>query len=255
MDKHERKALLKRWKHAEQAERIAGMPITPVQLHQLLDYLDNNLGSCDHTTRLTATYLAKENWDGAKVLKWLAEQGGYCDCEVLANVVGLDDSPQNQSQRPTGERASKQNRVARDLQTPTGWNLSNLPVPWRVSNLYAPSEPIQLTLGKKDGCAITIVKSTLSRGDQAIDEYWSRLWYARTKLPARGELQVTRGALELPDGFQSTLVRSPSWTPVYCWIVPLFGRWHLEVRSELNRYAGDLRQISALITRLAAVQP
>jgi hypothetical protein len=57
--------------------------------------------------------------------------------------------------------------------------------------------------------------------------------------------------LELPESFQSTLVRSPSWIPVYCWIVPNSGGWYAEVRTEGNRLAGDLPLVSLLVTRLA----
>src|SRR5947209_8681117 len=89
MDKHQRKTAVKRWKHAERADLLLGMPLTPEQLNRLLDYLDANLKSCDHTTKLTAIFLNEENLDRDKVLPRLAEHGGYCDCEVLANLEDL----------------------------------------------------------------------------------------------------------------------------------------------------------------------
>jgi len=249
MDKHEPKAAVKRWKHVERTALLAGMPIAPEKLHQLLDHLDANLTACDRTPKLTAMFLDRENIDKEKVLPWLAEHGGYCDCEVLGNLTDLDESLHAPPPRP--EIRPKQNRVPRDLQTVTGWNLAELPAPWRVANLYAPAEPIRLACGKKGGCSIDIVEAPLPPGDHACDEFWSELWYARTELPPRGALQVSRGVLKLPDGFQSTLVRSPSWLPVFCWIVPASSSWYLEVRTESLRYAGDLPQIAALIARLA----
>jgi hypothetical protein len=251
MDKQQRKAAVKQWKHAERAELVAGMPLSPEQLHQLLDYLDANLETCDHTTKLTAIFLHVEQLEKDKVLSWLGEHGGYCDCEVLANLADLDDSLQAPPSVPQIVPRQKQNRTPRSLDTVTGWNLASLPTPWRVANLYTPNESVRLGLGKKDGCTITIVESPMPSGDQSSDEYWSRLWYARTKLPPRGTLQVTHGALALPEGFEATLVRSPSWIPVYCWVVPTAKSWHLEIRTELNRCAGDLPQISSLISCLA----
>src|SRR5262249_12587085 len=62
--------------------------------------------------------------------------------------------------------------------------------PWRVANLYLPSEPVRLGLGKKDGCTVTIAESPMPSGDVSSDEYWGRLWYARTNLPPRGVMQV-----------------------------------------------------------------
>jgi hypothetical protein len=253
MDKQQRKAALKQWKHAERADLVAGMPLSPEQLHRLLDYLDANLKACDHTTKLTAIFLHVEQLDKDTVLSWLGEHGGYCDCEVLANLTDLDDS----LQAPPVPRIiapKKQNRTPRSLDTVAGWSLANLPAPWRVANLYAADEPIRLTLGKKDGCTITIVESPMPPGDQSSNAYWSSLWYARTELPPRGAIQVTHGAMALPAGLGSTLVRTPSWIPVYCWVVPAAKSWHLEIRTELNRCAGDLPHITSLISCLAGGQ-
>jgi hypothetical protein len=195
MDKQQRKAALKQWKHAERADVIAGMPLSPEQLHRLLDYLDANLKACDHTAKLTAIFLHVDQLEKDKVLSWLGEHGGYCDCEVLANLADLDDSLQAPPPVPRIVPRQKQDRAARSLDTVTGWNLANLPAPWRLANLYTPNEPFRLGLGKKDGCTITIVESPLPSGDKSSDEYWSRLWYARTELPPRSALQVTHGTL------------------------------------------------------------
>jgi len=254
MDKQQRKAALKQWKRGERADLLSGMPLSPEQLHRLLDYLDANINDCDHTTKLTAIFLHVEQLEKEKVLSWLGEHGGFCDCEVLANLSDLDDSLQAPPPVPRIVTRQKQNRTPRSLNTFTGWNLSNLPAPWRVANLYAPSEPMTLELGKRGGCSIEIVESPLSSEDQSSDEFWARLWYERTELPPRGALQVTHGVLSLPDGFASTLVRSPSWIPVYCWVVPTAKSWHLEIRTELNRCAGDLPQISSLLSCLARGQ-
>src|ERR1700751_2477628 len=91
MDKKQRKAAIKQWKRAGRADLLAGMPLSPEQLHRLLDYLDANLKTCDHTTKLTAIFLHVEQLETDKVLSWLGEHGGYCDCEVLANLADLDD--------------------------------------------------------------------------------------------------------------------------------------------------------------------
>jgi hypothetical protein len=254
MDKQQRKAARKQWKDAERADLVTGMPLSPEHLHRLLDYLDANLKACDHTTKLTAIFLHVEQLEKDKVLSWLGEHGGYCDCEVLANLRDLDDSLQTPKPVVRIVPRQKQNRTPRSLHTVTGWNLAGLPAPWRVANLYAASEPVCLGLGKKDGCTITIVESPMPSGDHSSDEYWSRLWYARTELPPRGALHVAHGALALPEGFEATLVRSPSWIPVYCWVVPADKSWYLEIRTELNRCAGDLPQISSLISCLAEGQ-
>ena len=249
MDKQRRKAALKRWKDAERAGLLAGMPLSPDELHWLVDYLDVNLESCDHTTRLTEVFLDVEHLDRDRILSWLGEHGGGCDCEVLANLADLDDSLQTPAPIPPISVRPKQARAPRSLDTVTGWNLAKLPAPWRIANGYAATEPLRLELGKKGVCSIEIVESPLPSGESS-DEFWAGLWCDRTELEPGGALQVTHGALSLPGGFASTLVRSPSWTPVYCWVVPAANSWHLEIRTELSRCAGDLPQVSSLISYL-----
>ena len=60
MDRHQRKAAIKRWKHAEEADLVTTMPLTSAQLHRLVCYLDANLTSCDYTTMLTRMFLQGE---------------------------------------------------------------------------------------------------------------------------------------------------------------------------------------------------
>jgi hypothetical protein len=43
---------------------------------------------CDHTLSLTEHWLHQRGvLDTRPVCKWLQEEGGFCDCEVLLNVV------------------------------------------------------------------------------------------------------------------------------------------------------------------------
>jgi len=63
------------------------MPISLSHLGQLFDYLDEELeGGCDHTPRITVAFLKNKNLNSDRILLWLQDQGGFCDCEILANV-------------------------------------------------------------------------------------------------------------------------------------------------------------------------
>jgi hypothetical protein len=57
-------------------------------LNDLLDHLDVRLPEvgCDHTLRVTRAWAADRGFDAEAVAASVAEFGGYCDCEVLANV-------------------------------------------------------------------------------------------------------------------------------------------------------------------------
>lgn len=78
----------------KQVERVRQDVIVPKApdnklLEDLFDYLDENLPTkgCNDDLSMTISFL-KEH--GAKnidnVIAWLQSKGGYCDCEVLANV-------------------------------------------------------------------------------------------------------------------------------------------------------------------------
>jgi hypothetical protein len=41
---------------------------------------------CDHTLRNANTFLMERGIDAEKVIPWLRDNGGYCDCEVIFNV-------------------------------------------------------------------------------------------------------------------------------------------------------------------------
>ncbi|MCP4988089.1 MAG: DUF2695 domain-containing protein [Colwellia sp.] len=64
------------------------MPISFKDLTALFDRLDEALGNdgCDHTPKITKAFLENKNLNFKEILPWLEEYGGYCDCEVLANV-------------------------------------------------------------------------------------------------------------------------------------------------------------------------
>ena len=59
----------------------------------MFDMLDVELPrqGCDHSRRLTQAWLAARGYEAANVFAWLDEHGGYCDCEVLANVEQVVD--------------------------------------------------------------------------------------------------------------------------------------------------------------------
>jgi hypothetical protein len=64
---------------------------SPEQLAELRGYLDAELerAGCDHTLRDTRKWLAEMGIKNTgRVLDALRNRGGYCDCEVLANVAG-----------------------------------------------------------------------------------------------------------------------------------------------------------------------
>jgi len=84
----------------ETAKAIEKMPISFKDLAELFDHLDEQLGieECDHTKRMTKKFLESRNLNAEEIFPWLEEFGGYCDCEVLANV---EDSWESEIEKNT----------------------------------------------------------------------------------------------------------------------------------------------------------
>ena len=76
-------ALLKEYEN-----QWADLNLTPVELEELGNHLRPRLleKGCDHTLRLTQQWMATVGKTKG-VIDGLRNLGGYCDCEVLSNVV------------------------------------------------------------------------------------------------------------------------------------------------------------------------
>lgn len=254
MDREEARRRIRDYKEAERAAERAAMPMSVEQLRGLLETLNAQLKSCDHSLKLTRGFLASEELPEEPVVAWLGDHGGFCDCEVLANVEDVLElvSPQAPRARPVS--GTKSPRTARPLATSSGWNVARLPSPWRVANLYASNEPLCLEIGKKGGCQVRVYDEPFPAGVIERESDWIRLWLTRADLPEKGQFQIRHDALGLPSGWTATLVHTPSWIPVYGWIRPADGASFFELQTELNRVAGDLPQVAMLLKHLAATR-
>ncbi|GAB5541571.1 MAG: DUF2695 domain-containing protein [Sandaracinaceae bacterium] len=89
MDEKQKKELSRQWRAEQRAKARAVFPILPDRLRAMFDMLDRELPihGCDHTRRLTERWLEDNHLPVAAVFGWLDDQsGGFCDCEILANV-------------------------------------------------------------------------------------------------------------------------------------------------------------------------
>ena len=86
MSKDLRKEELKKaLREQERQKLIASIPMPHTDLRALFDFLDG-ISQCDHTLRQTNQFLEQRKLDANRIIPWLQENGGYCDCEVTANV-------------------------------------------------------------------------------------------------------------------------------------------------------------------------
>ena len=88
-EKERRKQIMEDLKIKADQEFESSLPMSRDNFKNLFDHLDIHLSDkgCDDTNSLTKTFLLESNVEKVdEVLKWLANHGGYCDCEILANV-------------------------------------------------------------------------------------------------------------------------------------------------------------------------
>lgn len=88
-EKEKRKAIARELKLRARQEFENSLPMTYENFKNLFEYLDGQLfdNGCDHSHKLTISFLQslpQLNFD--TIIEWLDENGGYCDCEVLANI-------------------------------------------------------------------------------------------------------------------------------------------------------------------------
>lgn len=88
-EKERRKQIMDDLKQNADQEFESSLPMSRDNFKKLFDHLDTYLNDkgCDDTNSMTKTFLVQSKIEKVEeVLQWLAEKGGYCDCEVLANV-------------------------------------------------------------------------------------------------------------------------------------------------------------------------
>lgn len=87
MDERDRRSK-KQWLARQKAASRSDLPLSDPELALLFDRVDQRIAEsgCDHSLRFTSLWLQERGHDPEKVVAWLRERGGYCDCEVVANA-------------------------------------------------------------------------------------------------------------------------------------------------------------------------
>lgn len=77
------------WKQQQRVAAREAFPIPDAMLETFFDSVDELVEEegCDRSLRFTMEWLAANQQPVEKVVTWLNEHGGYCDCEVAANAA------------------------------------------------------------------------------------------------------------------------------------------------------------------------
>jgi hypothetical protein len=82
---HNRKSA---WKAQQRQEAQSAFPLSNALLESLFEAVETRVDSegCDHTYRFTSGWLSDHQLPSPPILDWLAEHGGFYDCEVVPNA-------------------------------------------------------------------------------------------------------------------------------------------------------------------------
>ncbi len=87
-EKIDRKKIIQDLKQQNKQKFRQSLPASQEVFQELFDYLDSKFDDqgCNHTNVLTVKFLNDHDLSPEPIINWLKDQGGYCDCEILANV-------------------------------------------------------------------------------------------------------------------------------------------------------------------------
>jgi hypothetical protein len=95
-EKQRRREIVRGIHDKEHADAEARMPISKTDLRDLFVLLESTLFErrggkiwchCDHTLRRSREFLQSRSLPEDTIAEWFGEYGGFCDCEVAANVT------------------------------------------------------------------------------------------------------------------------------------------------------------------------
>jgi hypothetical protein len=88
VEKDRRKTIRDGLKRREQMDAETKLPLPKPEMKQLFDWVDAKLQDegCDHTLRHSVSFLRERGLPEDEVIAWVEDEGGYCDCEVIANA-------------------------------------------------------------------------------------------------------------------------------------------------------------------------
>ena len=79
----------KAWKTEQKVLAKHSFPLSNAELGSLFEFVETSVdqNGCDNSRRFTEKWLGLNKVAPEPVLNWLEANGGFCDCEVLQNVV------------------------------------------------------------------------------------------------------------------------------------------------------------------------
>jgi Protein of unknown function (DUF2695) len=70
---------------------IESLPAGQDTISELIDFVEDELyeRECNHSLRYSMKYMMDNHLNFPKITSWLNDNGGYCDCKVLAEIAPI----------------------------------------------------------------------------------------------------------------------------------------------------------------------
>lgn len=70
---------------------LDSLPAGQNTISALLDYVEDELydSECDHSLRYSMKFMMDNRLNFPRITSWLNENGGYCDCKVMAEIAPI----------------------------------------------------------------------------------------------------------------------------------------------------------------------
>ena len=70
---------------------LDSLPARQHTISELLDYVEDELydSECNHSLQYAMRFMMDNRLDFPKLTSWLNENGGYCDCKVMAEIAPI----------------------------------------------------------------------------------------------------------------------------------------------------------------------
>lgn len=218
----------------------------------LFDFLDSELSQegCKNDFTLLEKYCKKENLDAPLLEDWFRKHGGFCDCEILANIedaFGYLTKPAVQEKPYKKKQTTIQAKKVDSLQTDFGFVINKVPAPWTLIAISRGDEVnYQFQVGKKSNFPLSLVND-FPVEKLADDNYLHEYWIQKTGLDYGLDFVIDRQNIQ---GFELVLVRTKMWIPVFLFVFKKESGWCLMMETEIARLRNTIKDLEGLLKEI-----
>lgn len=199
----------------------------------------------------------KDNRISENALKWLKNNGGYCDCEVLANIQYIADSLNNDSETSTPflENLKKELKekkkpniqsLNKDFSTSFGLTIK-VQKPWKIKEYTEEENSLfKFSFGKGDDFEIILFENDVS-AKLNDEEYWINQYEELSEMDNDEDFSIAQILTEVnAKNYNYLEVKQEPWTLVYIWLISVDYPFYLRIKTNIQRRVNDVKEVQKL---------